>query len=85
MTGTVEDWATESLLAARAAYQVPGTDKRVKSGQKLGDDYQAVHLPVVRKRLAQAGMRLAWVLNVALWMSKTNRSRSKIDGSPYGS
>jgi hypothetical protein len=32
MAGTVEDWATESLLAAREAYLVPGTEKRVKSG-----------------------------------------------------
>ena len=65
MGGTVEDWATESLLAARAAYQIPGTDKRLKPGQKLGDEYLAIHLPVVRRRLAQAGMRLAWVLNEA--------------------
>jgi nuclease S1 len=57
--------ATESLLAARAAYQLPGTDKRMKSGQKLGDEYQAIHLPVARRRLAQVGMRLAWVLNEA--------------------
>jgi hypothetical protein len=63
--GSVEDWATESLLAARAAYQVPGADKRIKSGQKLGDEYQAVHLPVVRRRLCQAGLRLAMVLNEA--------------------
>jgi nuclease S1 len=65
MSGAVEDWATESLLAARAAYQIPGTDKRLKSGQKLGDEYQATHLPVVRRRLAQAGIRLAWALNEA--------------------
>jgi hypothetical protein len=65
MGGSVEDWATESLLAARAAYQVLGTDKRIKSGQKLGDEYQAVHLPVVRRRLCQAGLRPALVLNEA--------------------
>ena len=35
MKGTVEDWATESLLAARQAYQVPETGKRLKPGQKL--------------------------------------------------
>jgi nuclease S1 len=33
MKGTVEDWATESLLAARVAYRIPGTDKRLKNGQ----------------------------------------------------
>jgi hypothetical protein len=37
MRGTVEDWATESLLAARAAYSVPETGQRIKPGQKLGD------------------------------------------------
>jgi nuclease S1 len=37
--GTVEDWATESLLAARRAYQVPETGQRLKPGQKLGDAY----------------------------------------------
>jgi S1/P1 Nuclease len=37
MKGTVEDWATESVLAAKQAYQVPETGKRMKSGQKLGD------------------------------------------------
>jgi len=32
MSGTVEDWATESLLAARLAYQDPATGKQIKSG-----------------------------------------------------
>ena len=63
MKGTVEDWATESLLLARAAYQVPETGKRLKAGQKLGDAYLNIHLPVVRKRLYQASIRLALVLN----------------------
>jgi S1/P1 Nuclease len=58
--------ATESLLAAREAYQDPTTGKRIKSGSKLGDKYQEKSLPVVRRRLAQAGLRLAWVLNEAV-------------------
>jgi hypothetical protein len=66
MGGSVEDWATESLLAAREAYQDPRTGKRIKSGTKLGDEYQEKNLPVVRRRLAQAGLRLAWVLNQAV-------------------
>ncbi len=61
--GTAEDWATESPLAAREAYQDPATGKRIKSGTKLGDDYQAKHLPVVRTRLCQAALGLAMVLN----------------------
>ena len=32
MKGTVGEWATESLLAARQAYQEPMSDKRIKSG-----------------------------------------------------
>jgi hypothetical protein len=65
MRGTVEDWATESLLAARQAYQVPETGKRLKPGQKLGDAYLESNLPVVRRRLYQGGVRLAMVLNAA--------------------
>jgi hypothetical protein len=61
--GTVEDWATESLLAARQAYVVPETGKRLKSGQKLADAYFDANLPVVRQRLYQASVRLAMVLN----------------------
>jgi hypothetical protein len=38
----------------------------MKSGTKLGDEYQAKNLPVVRQRLAKAGARLAKVLNEAL-------------------
>ena len=63
MSGTPEDRATESLLAAREAYQDPQTGNRIKSGTKLGDAYQAKNLPVARQRLAQAGLRLAMVLN----------------------
>ena len=66
MRGTVEDWATESLLAARAAYNVPETGQRLKPGQKLGDRYVEANLPVVRQRMYRAGVRLAHVLNEAL-------------------
>jgi hypothetical protein len=45
------DWATESLLAARQAYQVPETGIRPKSGQRLGGAYLEANLPVVRHRL----------------------------------
>ena len=63
--GTTEDWATESLLAARAAYVMPDTGALIKPGRKLGDEYQAANLPVVKKRLYQGGARLAMVLNEA--------------------
>jgi hypothetical protein len=63
MAGTVEDWATESLLAAREAYKDPATGQKIKSGTKLADSYQAANLPVARGRLYQGGVRLAMVLN----------------------
>jgi nuclease S1 len=63
MAGSVEDWATESLLAARQAYEDPVTGKRIKSGTKLADAYQEANLSVVRRRLDQGGVRLAIVLN----------------------
>jgi nuclease S1 len=61
--GRVEEWATESLLAAKQAYQDPTTGQRIKSGHKLGEAYQTASLLVVRQRLYQAGVRLAMVLN----------------------
>jgi nuclease S1 len=63
MKGAVEDWATESLLAAREAYKIPGTGKRLRNGQRIGDEYLTIHLPVAQRRLTQAGSRLAWLLN----------------------
>jgi hypothetical protein len=63
MTGTIEDWATESVLASRQAYVVPETGKRLKSGQKLTDAYFDANLPVLRQRLYRASVRLAMVLN----------------------
>ncbi len=61
--GAIEDWATESLLAARDAYQDPATGQRIKPGTKLADSYQVRGLPVVKRRLYQAGVRPAMVLN----------------------
>jgi nuclease S1 len=61
--GTVEDWATESILASREAYKDPATGQRMKPGTKLGDAYQAKSLPVAKQRLYQAGTRLAMLLN----------------------
>ncbi len=63
--GTVEDWATESLLAAREAYQDPMTGQRIKSGAKRGLEYHNKNMPVVKERMYPAGIRLAKVLNEA--------------------
>jgi hypothetical protein len=61
--GSVEDWATESLLAAREAHVDPANGTRIKPGAKLGEEYQAKNLPFARDQLYRAGMRLAKVLN----------------------
>ena len=65
MKSTVEDWATESLLAAREAYQDPRTGKRIQSTTKLRQGYYDANLPVVRQTLVQAELRLAMVRNEA--------------------
>jgi hypothetical protein len=58
--------ATESLLAARQAYQDPATGQWIKAGTKLADVYQDANLPVAKRRLYQTGVRPAWMLNEAL-------------------
>jgi hypothetical protein len=62
--GTPESWAMESHdLAREAAYRFPedGAGPVV-----LSMDYVRRSVPVVRSQLAKAGIRLAYVLNVAL-------------------
>lgn len=61
--GTPEDWATESLQAAKEAYCLPGSKTVMKSGTKLNEDYCRVALPITQRQLAKAAVRLAWVLN----------------------
>ncbi len=61
--GNAEDWANESLVDARLAYRLPGTDTLMESGTKLGEEYCRFALPIIQRRLAQAGIRLAFTLN----------------------
>ena len=35
----------------------------MKSGTKLGDDYYRMALPIIQRQLAEAGTRIAFVLN----------------------
>jgi hypothetical protein len=53
-------------VAAKAAYRVPETGKQIRPGEKLSDAYPNANLPVVRRRLYLAGVRLAAVLIHAL-------------------
>jgi hypothetical protein len=62
--GSVEDWATESLLDAHKAYFFPaGARQPIASGTRIGNDYVAFGRPILERRLAQAGVRLANELN----------------------
>jgi hypothetical protein len=55
--GTASDWALESLAIVRAqVYRLPAS-------AEISVDYIERALPLIRTRLAQAGARLAWLLN----------------------
>ena len=59
-SGDPKQWTHESLTLLRShGYSTGGS-------VELSDDYVEKARPVVRKRLAQAGIRLAWLLNRVL-------------------
>lgn len=64
--GRVEDWVNESLEAARQAYRIPGSKEFLRSGMRIGREYEDANLPLAVKRLSQAGVRLSEVLNGCL-------------------
>jgi hypothetical protein len=66
LRGTVGGWATESLQAARQAYQDPATGWWIEPGATLGEAYIEANLPLATRQLYRAGARLAWVLEDAL-------------------
>ena len=62
--GDVEDWANESLAAAKRAYKFPeGTVTSLRTGVEIGEDYARFARPIIEDRLARAGVRLANELN----------------------
>lgn len=58
--GDPAQWTNESLLLVRSHAYDTGPSA------ELSDDYVEKARPIVRTRLAQAGIRLAWLLNRAL-------------------
>jgi hypothetical protein len=63
--GTVESWADESLQEAKKAYYFPsGAPRPLESGTRLGPEYVEMAAPIIRLRLAQAGVRVAHELNM---------------------
>ncbi len=64
--GTVEDWADETLRAARLAYREPADAPRpFASGVTLGDGYVHRAEPILVEQMARASVRLADELNAA--------------------
>ena len=61
--GTPEDWATETLQIAKEAYRLPGTNKVMPRGTRLGNEYYRFALPIIQKQLAKSGIRMAFILN----------------------
>ncbi|MCH8567254.1 MAG: S1/P1 nuclease [Balneolales bacterium] len=55
-SGTVQDWAHESMQYRDAIYDLP-------ESMELGWEYRNKNFHVVEKRLLQAGVRIAYVLN----------------------
>ena len=58
--GDPKQWTNESLMLVRSHAYNTGPSV------ELSDDYVEKARPIVRRRLAQAGIRLAWLLNIAL-------------------
>ncbi len=61
--GGPPDWANESLDIAKLAYRSLPDNAELKKGAKLGQLYQDANLPLAERRVTQAGVRLAWILN----------------------
>lgn len=72
-SGPVVAWANESLAISRSKSMryctLDGTVCKKNPTdaqqplQKLADDYQQIHWPILKKRMQQASVRLVWVLN----------------------
>jgi hypothetical protein len=64
--GTVEDWATESLQAAKKAYINPDTGAKIQAGERLGVRYLEANADRVDECVLKASVRLAYLLNKTL-------------------
>ena len=72
--GTPEDWADESLQAAKLAYQdLAGAPRSVASGITLGDGYVKQVEPIVIEQMARASVRLADELNAVFRGAEARR------------
>ncbi len=62
LSGGPEDWANESLLVGRHAYEIPGSDATLRAGDSIGRAYEQENAPRAADRLARSGVRLAAML-----------------------
>lgn len=75
-----DPYASESVeLACKFAY------RNATPGTTLGDEYFLSRLPVVEKRLAQAGVRLAATLNRIFTSNPSNLTRLNVHNAGYRS
>ena len=81
--GGPETWADESLQEAKQAYHFPpGSTRPAEAGVRLGREYSEAALPVIRLRLAQAGVRLANELNAVFDENAPQPAREKVKQRP---
>lgn len=81
--GKAEDWADESLAAAKKAYLTPGSNQPIRPGARLGQEYQDIHIRVVVERLTKAGLRLSEVLNAELAPARKDAGRPNAVPAPH--
>jgi S1/P1 Nuclease len=63
-TGSVDDWADESLQVAKLAYRpLEDAPKIIPRGYRLGEPYLERAEPILKKQMARASVRLANELN----------------------
>lgn len=83
--GNERDWADESLQEAKKAYRFPqGARSAIESGTRLSRDYSEMALPIIRIRLAQAGVRLANELNAIFAEDSPGSERARKTPSRVG-
>jgi hypothetical protein len=83
--GDERTWADESLQEAKKAYHFPaGSTRPSATGTRLGREYNEFAAPIIRLRLAQAGVRLANELNAIFAAAAPVKERRQPPAVPAG-
>src|SRR5262249_22985529 len=75
--GRPEAWADESLIVGRRAYQIPGSNRTIRSGDSIGLEYEIENVPRAADRLARSGVRLAALLEEVFKNGELRENRSR--------